>query len=135
MSLPLRRFRRNNSGGALTQNNVVGEVHMSRFSSLRGALAVLLFPIGLAAQSAWSRVPTLPTNCYQKQDQFFEQSDKEWVDLGTASEQQRATNSALSHQVTTMDPATKQARMMAFMQKDPANAAAFMQQGATDAAQ
>jgi hypothetical protein len=108
---------------------------MSRFSSVRGALAVVLFPIGLAAQSAWSRVPTLPTNCYQKQDQFFDQADKAWVDLGHAEEEQRGVNLALGHQLTVMDPATKQSRMMAFLQKDPAKAAALMQQGSSDAAQ
>jgi len=91
------------------------------------SLAPLLVATTVMAQDPWARVPPLPTSCYGKEDNFAEALDRARGELDAASTGQDKANRALTKQIFALDPATLQQRMMAAMQKNPAQAQQIMQ--------
>jgi hypothetical protein len=87
-------------------------------------LALLLAAAPLMAQDPWAMAPALPTACYAKEDAFGEDLEKAKTELEEASHQRSQTNPSLKQIFA--NPATLQQRLMAAMQKNPAQAAEIM---------
>jgi hypothetical protein len=83
--------------------------------------------VPLGAQSAWSRVPAFPKGCFQKDDTFTRDADRVLDEITQATYKQDEANAAVKAKFDEIDGGTRQSRMMAFLQKDPANAAKYMQ--------
>lgn len=95
-------------------------------------LASLLGSSPIYAQDPWTRVPALPTACYLENDTFNGRGDTPGdifvaIDaVQVAIARQGDVNAALKKQLSSLDGATKQSRMMEFMTKNPAKAQAAM---------
>lgn len=99
------------------------------------ALLALLLLLGsdLSAQDPWARIPALPTACYSAEDTdagaWATVSDQ----LAAERNRRRESNKKLTDQIFALEPAVLQQRMMAAVQKNPAQAqeimAAVQQQG------
>ena len=87
-------------------------------------LALLAAATPLEAQDPWSMAPALPSACYAKEDNFGEELERAKAALEVASHQRAQTNPSLKRIFA--DPATLQQRLMAAMQKNPAQAAEIM---------
>lgn len=85
----------------------------------------LLVAAPLLAQDPWSRVPAMPTSCYASDDEFDKPVRDTAVALGEDIGAQRAINKALQKQITS-DPAAMQTKLVAAMQKNPAQAGEIM---------
>jgi hypothetical protein len=93
-----------------------------------GALAgATLLAAPLGAQSPWSKVPAFPKGCFQQGDTFARDADKALEELTQATYRQEEANAAVKAKLDEIDAGTRQSRMMTFLQKDPANAAKYMQ--------
>lgn len=97
----------------------------ARFSTLV-TLGVIAGP--LSAQNVWNQVPAYPTACYTEADSFDEAVDALQVSLSAAIERQRVTNEGIRSKYDNLDDATRQSRVMALMQRDPAAAQRLVQQ-------
>ena len=86
--------------------------------------AMLMAAAPLVAQDPWAKAPALPTACYAKEDAFGEALEKAKTELEEASHQRNQTNPSLKKIFA--DPATLQQRLMAAMQRNPAQAAEIM---------
>ena len=86
----------------------------------------------VAAQGPWARA-TLPTAWYGEQDGYAEVQEKAKTDLEAERSRRAAVDKGLHDQIFALDPATLQQRLMAAVQKNPAQAqeimAAVQQQG------
>jgi len=89
---------------------------------------MLLITSPLLAQNPWNRVPQLPNTCYSGNDTFGEDAGKVEGELSEAVERQKVANEEVAQRWTSLDPAQQQAKVMAFMQKNPAGAADAVQQ-------
>jgi hypothetical protein len=85
-------------------------------------LSSLLVAAPLPAQSAWTRVPRFPSQCYSDRDKFD-------ADLQTASDameqafvRQSDINAALKEKADNLDAGTRQSKMMAFLTSNPQRA-------------
>ena len=104
---------------------------MIRSRTVASLLTCSLFASApVSAQNLWSKVPALPTTCFN-QDQFFDQAERVYQEVSALARKQTEANAAVGRQLTELDGSTQQARMMAFLQKDPVNAGKFMQDAAT----
>src|SRR5688572_1746643 len=86
---------------------------------------VLVAPLG--AQSLWSRVPAFPTACYTKNETFAADVEKARSDLDAAITRQAEVNAAVKAKQQALDMGQQQARMMAFLQKDPVAGRKYME--------
>ena len=89
-------------------------------------------PTSVNAQDPWARA-ALPTACYGEQDNYAEAMEQAKTDLETEGTRRDGVNKALRDQIFGLDPAALQQRLMAAVQKNPAQAqeimAAIQQQG------
>jgi hypothetical protein len=90
-------------------------------------LTLILFGVPLAAQGAWTKAPPVPQACYRSGDTFEADAEKVRTDLEAQIERQQAINRGITERMMSMDPATLQQRMMAAVQKNPAQAQEIMQ--------
>lgn len=91
-----------------------------------------MFSISLAAGAAvpadpWTLLHTLPTACYGQQDDFDEVLATQIESLSAEISRQTQINEQLDARVQNLDPAEKQRQIMAYMMKNPQQAAAAMQ--------
>ena len=98
------------------------------------AASALVFSLAPTApaieQGLWSKVPAFPTSCYSN-DQFYEQAGNAYGETLPIYKKQYDANEAIDRELSHLDPAAQQTRIMAFLQKDPMNAGRFMQEAAT----
>jgi hypothetical protein len=94
-------------------------------------VVALLLSSRAAAQAPWNRSPALPTACYTKGEEFIAVVQRMRDAIGEEIQKQADINSAIKAKVGEIDAGTKQARMMAFLQKDPAAASKVMQDMST----
>lgn len=83
----------------------------------------------LAAQNPpnpWARVPVFPTQCYSEKDSFAADLQAALDALGADLERQSTVNQGLKDQLARLDPATKRARMTAYLSSNPTKAQAAM---------
>ena len=80
-----------------------------------------------SGQDPWSRVPAFSKACYTKGDPFGDQVQRALEETQAAIEAQKETNLAARAALDEVDAMTKQTRMNAYMQKNPAVAAQKMQ--------
>lgn len=101
--------------------------------TIRRALAValtFLVATPFLAQDPWAKVPPHPTSCYDKED-FTAQLSNLRHEVVVLGDRQRDINTAIDEKLNEMSPEAKQAKMMAFMTKDPMAAGKQMQELAT----
>jgi hypothetical protein len=95
---------------------------------LRGLVCVMSLQAGAEEiADPWALLPTLPTACYQEDDDFADRAHAVTETLGTEMSRQQEINQELSQQLANIDPMEQQQRMMDFMMRDPQNAQKYMQ--------
>ena len=80
----------------------------------------------LAGQDPWAKVPAFPTTCYDDGSYGTRLSNLRH-ELTTEADAQNSINSEIRQKSIDMDPMVKQQKMMAFLQKNPAEAGPMMQ--------
>lgn len=84
----------------------------------------------LIAQDPWARVPPHPTSCYDKEG-FTARLSNLRHEVVVQGDRQQAINAAIDEKLNELSPEARQAKMMAFMTKDPMAAGKQMQELAT----
>lgn len=97
-------------------------------------LSSLLVAAPLGAQSAWTRVPPFPKQCYSDKDTFDADIQAARDALGQAQLRQSDINAGLKEKLDNVDAATRQSKMMAFMTQNPQRAQELMTGMASQAA-
>ena len=77
----------------------------------------------------WGKVPAFPTSCYSN-DQFYSQAQIAYDETLPIYKRQYDANEAMDKELSRLDPAAQQTRIMAFLQRDPVNGGRFMQEAA-----
>lgn len=100
---------------------------------------ILLLPLLIAATSVttpnpWTTVPAFPAVCYTAGDPFPDRLEAAMAANQDAIGRQEQINHGLNDQLKAVDPSTKQSRMMAYMQQNPAGFQAYIQLAAQDPA-
>jgi hypothetical protein len=84
-----------------------------------------------AAPSLWTKVPALPTACYQSEDQWWDQTNAALAAVQQDHFKQNDINSAIQQKATdafSADPTAMSQRLQQQMMNDPQNAQKYMEQ-------
>jgi hypothetical protein len=100
---------------------------MKRYAFSSALLSISLAAGAAAPADPWTLLPTLPTACYGQQDNFDEALATQSETLSAEISRQTQINEQLDDRVNNLDPAEKQRQIMAYMMKNPQQAAAAMQ--------
>ena len=90
-------------------------------------LTILPFTAALAAGAAppvdpWTRVPELPTACYQDQDGFTDAVEQSIANVSEELDRQTEINQELAQRMQDQDPMAKRQAMVDFMRQHPEDA-------------